>query len=240
MSYKKKRMLVVLAFCAMNEFAHIAIDIPFCSAVKSSATIKVEQVLIAPHFKKFKIQSMNRQDTIQRHRDFRNSIQGDFAWDECESNGRSILHSSRHCIMSRTTHTLCSFGCVASDSSEAELRTVMPHVSLRNYVAVSPRGTMNSADSKKMESRFSWNTSRPHVEIAERRVVHCVQMAIRKYNISPRKIFIAGLEEGGTMALQIGLKNPDLFAGALSLNGAFLTMNAPLSQIDKAARCRCL
>jgi predicted esterase len=107
----------------------------------------------------------------------------------------------------------------------------MPHVSLRNYVGVAARGTVSS---NPKQSLFSWDTDRASLQTAERRVMHCVEMAMQKYNISSRRIFLAGLEEGGTMALRIGLQNPDVFAGALSLGGAFPKMGAPLSQIHKS------
>jgi len=123
--------------------------------------------------------------------------------------------------------------------NEAQLRHVMPLVSLRNYTAVAPRGTVSQADSfPQLTSQryecFGWDQSPDHIECAERRVLRCLEMAQKKYHVAPHRVFLAGLECGGTMALRIGLRNPDLFAGLLSFGGAFPTTDAPLANIELA------
>jgi phospholipase/carboxylesterase len=126
-------------------------------------------------------------------------------------------------------------------ANETQLREIMPLVSLRNYAAVAPRGTIVSANASTapastQHSLFDWQSSPQHVDMAEQRVLQCLELAAAKYNISRQRIFLAGLEQGGTLALQVGLRNPDLFAGAISVNGAFPSNGNVLLQLEKSRR----
>src|SRR4051794_23350535 len=50
-----------------------------------------------------------------------------------------------------------------SDSNEQELRQVMPLISMRNYVAIAPRGT---SDGSRLRGRFDWRQSPDAIESA--------------------------------------------------------------------------
>ncbi|MGC4003546.1 MAG: hypothetical protein QM811_10590 [Pirellulales bacterium] len=113
---------------------------------------------------------------------------------------------------------------------ETQLNDVMPHVSLRNYVAVAARGTVAE------DRGCDWSQSDLQIRRAERRVFKCLEVAKRRYHVAEPRIFLAGLESGGTMALRIGLRNPSLFAGAISIGGEFPRDGAPLSKLDDARR----
>lgn len=110
--------------------------------------------------------------------------------------------------------------------SEHDLLRVMPHLSLRNYVAVAPRGTEQAG-------RF-YDWSRTNSRLAEQRVLRCLEAAQTKYNVSPRRVYLAGMEHGGAMAIEIALRHPDLFAGAISLGGGFPAGGAPLAKLEAA------
>jgi phospholipase/carboxylesterase len=110
--------------------------------------------------------------------------------------------------------------------SEHDLLRVMPHLSLRNYVGVAPRGT------EKEGRLYDW--SRTNTRLAEHRVLRCLEAAKTKYNISPRRVYLAGMENGGAMAIEIALRHPELFAGAISLGGGFPAGGAPLSNLEAA------
>jgi phospholipase/carboxylesterase len=101
-------------------------------------------------------------------------------------------------------------------SSELELQQVMPLVSVRNYVGVAPRGTRRASSEKRL---FGWDGSKAAVADATERVLDCVRIASRRFNVHRDRIFLVGYGEGGTMALRVGLDNPDLFAGVCSLAG---------------------
>jgi phospholipase/carboxylesterase len=101
------------------------------------------------------------------------------------------------------------------NSSELELRQLMPLVSTRNFVGVAPRGP-HSGDSHR---RFDWKQTADGIAEACQRVRQCVEQAEERFNIHPDRIFVAGHAAGGTMALRVGLEHPELVAGAISLGG---------------------
>lgn len=118
-------------------------------------------------------------------------------------------------------------------SNEQELRDVMPLVSVRNYVAVAPRGTDRVAG---IPRAFGWNQSAGSIHEAFERVQHCIGTAQERFNIHPDRIFVAGYAEGGTMALRLGLEHPDRFAGAISLSGPLPSGKSPLKRISEARK----
>ncbi len=117
--------------------------------------------------------------------------------------------------------------------NEQELREVMPLISVRNYVAVAPRGTIQAEGRRRA---FEWDQSSRSIAEAYERVRHCIDMAQDRFHIHPERIFVAGLAEGGTMALRLGLEHPDQFAGAISLGGPMPTGDSPLKRITEARK----
>jgi phospholipase/carboxylesterase len=115
--------------------------------------------------------------------------------------------------------------------SERELRRVMPHVSLRNYVAAAPRGRkLNGQDA----TGFTWLQSPAAAGEAEERVRQCVEAAKARFNVNDRRVFIAGCGVGGTMALRLALQSPDQYAGAITLGGGMPEGNCPLKSVNSA------
>ena len=115
--------------------------------------------------------------------------------------------------------------------NERELRQVMPHVSLRNYVAAAPRGCKpNSASA----SGYTWLQSPAAAGEAEERVRQCIDAAKARFNVHDRRVFIAGCGVGGTMALRLALQSPDQFAGAITLGGGMPEGNCPLKSVNAA------
>jgi phospholipase/carboxylesterase len=102
------------------------------------------------------------------------------------------------------------------ESSELELRQVMPLVSTRNYVGVAPRGTRRTSKTQRF---YSWRQTAGEVADACQRTRDCIEIARENFNIHDDRVFIAGCGEGGTMALRVGMEHPDLFAGAISIGG---------------------
>lgn len=118
-------------------------------------------------------------------------------------------------------------------SNEQELRDVMPLVSVRNYVAVAPRGTNRVEDTPRA---FGWEQTAGSSNEAIQRVRHCIATAQDRFNIHADRIFLAGYGEGGTMALRLGLEHPDEFAGVISLGGPMPTGGRPLKRIAEARK----
>ncbi|MDR0335463.1 MAG: hypothetical protein LBI18_00050 [Planctomycetaceae bacterium] len=126
-----------------------------------------------------------------------------------------------------------------SGSDERQVMRMMPEISMRNYVAVAPRGlTVSAPDSAKTNNQtnnfdvysilrshpkesYDWlNTDEKLTEI-EQRVFDCIAIAKERCNIASNRVFLAGLGNGGTMALRLALLYPENFAGVASLDGAF-------------------
>lgn len=116
------------------------------------------------------------------------------------------------------------------DDDERQVTRVMPLVSLRNYVAVGPRGTQPSS----VPGGFRWSQEPDDIALAEERILAAVSEARRRLNIAPQRVYLAGYACGGTMAMRIALGAPREFAGVLSIGGPFPTSLRPLARLDEA------
>lgn len=116
--------------------------------------------------------------------------------------------------------------------SEKQLRRIMPLVSLRNYVAVAPRGTLEAPYRAGSGRGFQWRQTPQHVSEAEQGVRTAIAEARRRFHLRPDRIFLAGYESGGTMAFRIATEQPNQFAGVLSLCGPFPTQGTPLAKLN--------
>ena len=120
--------------------------------------------------------------------------------------------------------------------NEHELRQVMPLVSMRNYVAVAPRGTWTNP---RQRGRYGWRQTSETIEAAEARIADCVSLAERRFNIHPDRIFLVGRGSGGTMALRVGWNQPGRFAGVVAINGPLPTRLSPLKRVNELRRVPC-
>lgn len=111
---------------------------------------------------------------------------------------------------------------------ERQVNRVMPLVSSRNYAAVGPRGT----DAPPAGANgYGWSQSSEAIDLAERRVSAAIAAARHWLNIEPSRIFLAGYDAGGTMALRLALSRPEAYAGVLSLGGALPSTLRPLARL---------
>jgi phospholipase/carboxylesterase len=121
-------------------------------------------------------------------------------------------------------------------SDERQLLRVMPLVSMRNYVAVAPRGFCLDGEGSGGAVGYGWRQSDEQIQQAEQRVWDSMEIAAGKYHIGPGRVFLAGFDCGGTMAFRLAMNRPDRFAGVLSLCGAFPTSRTPLGNLVAARR----
>lgn len=119
------------------------------------------------------------------------------------------------------------------ESNEEEVLQVMPLVSARNYVAISPRGTRHS---QRNHGAYSWGQSQDDIVDAAERVESCIEFAREQFSIHPERIFLAGHASGGTLALRLGMEYPELVAGAISLGGPVPRGLRPLKRINAARK----
>jgi len=120
-------------------------------------------------------------------------------------------------------------------TGERELSEIMPTISIRNYVAVAPRG-FHTGEEEAGLGRLDWPQTEGHIEETERRVFHAVEAACGKCNVARRRIFVAGFGTGGTMAFRMAMNHPRQFAGVLSLCGGFPHGHNPLARLSAARR----
>ena len=112
---------------------------------------------------------------------------------------------------------------------ERQLQKVMPLVSMRNYAAVGVRGPVESP----LGRGYFWPRNEESVAQAKQRVFNAIDIASEKFNINPERVFIAGYQCGGTMALRVALACPQMFGGALSIGGAFPAGQSPLAHLSQ-------
>jgi len=118
--------------------------------------------------------------------------------------------------------------------SERELKRIMPLVSLRNYVSLAVRGISASG------AGYEWPETLDAILAAEARIAEAGEMDRQRFNGHSNRIFLAGAGAGGTMAIRIALREPERYAGAGSIGGAFPQRHSPLARLSRARDSRLL
>ena len=132
-----------------------------------------------------------------------------------------------------------------SGCDERQLLRIMPMVSMRNYVAVAPRGVLvaplgtvsagsGAIAAPEEEVAYGWSHDERDLQQAEQRIFDSIEMAFRRFHIDSRRVFLAGFDTGGTMAFRVAMNHPYKFAGVLSLGGCLPTGGASLSRLPEA------
>jgi phospholipase/carboxylesterase len=114
--------------------------------------------------------------------------------------------------------------------SSDQIQRVMPSISMQNFVGIAP-----AAPTVDREQNQLWLQDPGLIEEAHESVVQAIDYAASRFNIAPQRIFLAGAEQGATMAFRLAFQRPDLFAGVISLNGPLPTRQSVLGDW---ARCR--
>jgi phospholipase/carboxylesterase len=120
--------------------------------------------------------------------------------------------------------------------NEQQLRRVMPLVSMRNYVAVAPRGT--HAD-RARRGAFSWRQAALDIEEAESRICECIDVIDRRFHINEQRVFLVGVGCGGTMAMRLAWNDPGRFAGVASIGGPLPADDRPLRNVNRLRHLPC-
>lgn len=121
--------------------------------------------------------------------------------------------------------------------TEQELRQIMPLVSMRNYVAIAPRGSRRD---ERHRGRFDWRQSPDSIECAESRIENCIAVAKDRFNIHSNRIYLVGRDSGGTMAMRAAWNNPSRFAGVAALHGPLPNCQSPLRRVNELRNLPCL
>ncbi len=124
-----------------------------------------------------------------------------------------------------------------------QLNQVMPHVSLRNYVAIAPAGPGSGLEQdpvcepKRSASTLGRASLAGQVAVAAQwwdQIQTCVDLAKQRYNIHSERVFLAGYGQAGTLALRIGLLMAEEIAGVASLGGGLPQGEQPLARWESA------
>ena len=102
--------------------------------------------------------------------------------------------------------------------TEQQLMRVMPMMSLRNYVSVAVRGNLSFGLNGLPKEGFYWDAA--SYETTYTSVLEALASIRQRYKINSKRIYLAGCEEGGTMAQRLAFRNPECFNGVISFDGA--------------------
>lgn len=114
------------------------------------------------------------------------------------------------------------------NDDERQLQRIMPLLSLRNYVAVGPRGNVAAPNGR---PGFRWSDSIEPAPEAEHHVFEAIDAAKARYHIAEQRIFLAGLENGGSLAYRVAAQHPGRFAGVLSVGGELPVTGSPRARL---------
>lgn len=122
-----------------------------------------------------------------------------------------------------------------TNDDQRQLLRVMPMLSIRNYVAVAPRGSFIGSDAFGRPV-FGWRQTTDDALWAQHRVIELIEIVAGKLHICPQRVFIVGFDSGGTMATRLAWQRPDKFAGAVSLCGPMPTAEPAMGNLLAARR----
>lgn len=97
----------------------------------------------------------------------------------------------------------------SQEGSEDDLLTAMPKISLKNYIGLAPQGFDKKNGSV-------WPLL--YLSDIESRILESIERIRGQFNVNSRRIFLAGMDAGGTAAMALALTRPDVFAGAAAFN----------------------
>ena len=102
----------------------------------------------------------------------------------------------------------------ASPNGSFDLGRVMARTSLRNFIAVEPTPTIDR----------------------EAAVWRAVDRVSRQVAVHPRRIYVVGVDAGGTDAFRIACRHPEAIAGAISLGGDFPLGEGLMGRLEAVRR----
>lgn len=122
--------------------------------------------------------------------------------------------------------------------SEEQILRLAPRLSRRNYICVGLRGPQALEPRDDGRLRFGWGHDLQHDALVEDYVLNAVEQTRRCYHVHSERIYLAGVNEGATLAYRLGLLFPDRFAGVIALNGAMPRRGGPLLRLPDIRRLR--
>jgi phospholipase/carboxylesterase len=115
--------------------------------------------------------------------------------------------------------------------NDEQIIRLAPRLSRRNFICISIRGSQVIDMHPDGRLGYSWGADEGLDVLLEEYVMQAVDMTAERYNIHRRRIYLAGVCQGATLAYRLGLTFPDKFAGVISLNGAMPRYRRPLLRL---------
>ncbi len=106
---------------------------------------------------------------------------------------------------------------------EKDIIHQLPAISERNYLGLAPRGPRATG------TGYDWNLNDDETNAVVEDIQTLVSRLRSEYNVHPERLYLVGQGTGGTAALRLFLRRPDLFAGVANLDGEAPDMAHPLA-----------
>ncbi|MEM9588159.1 MAG: alpha/beta hydrolase-fold protein, partial [Planctomycetota bacterium] len=113
--------------------------------------------------------------------------------------------------------------------NEHQVKYVMPHISVRNFVAAGVRG-VRAADTA--GHRFDWSSSPAAIDAAQQAVDDLVDTAIERFSIHPDRVVLVGYRGGGSTALRLAMRTPGRYAAVVSLGGSMPSSGQTITDLN--------
>lgn len=116
---------------------------------------------------------------------------------------------------------------------EDQVLDIMPSISERNVIGIGLRGDQpwKTAGPR----HFGWKNTVEAVDRFGCRLYPTIRQLRRLLHVHTERVFIGGMDDGATMALQLLLRFPEWFAGAAVLNTAMPRAERPLANFRQLA-----
>ncbi|MEO1996167.1 MAG: hypothetical protein ABGZ17_12920 [Planctomycetaceae bacterium] len=112
--------------------------------------------------------------------------------------------------------------------SDQEIERIMPQISDRNMFGIALRGNRRSITAP--QGQNSWSNDPADVAALADTLYETVCNVRRLFHIHSERIFLAGCDQGATLATRLLLEYPDWFAGLLSIGGEIPAISNPLAR----------
>ena len=112
--------------------------------------------------------------------------------------------------------------------SDQEIERIMPQISDRNMFGIALRGNRRSITAP--QGQNSWSNDPAEVAALADTLYETVCNVRRLFHIHSERIFLAGCDQGATLATRLLLEYPDWFAGLLSIGGEIPAISNPLAR----------
>lgn len=124
--------------------------------------------------------------------------------------------------------------------NEERILRLAPRVSRRNFVAISLRGPHPMQRPSRSRPSFAWTCRGASDDLVEDYVINAIEQTRRNYHIHSERIYLAGINEGASVAYRLGLTFPERLAGIVALNGDMPTprQNRPLFRLNDLKHLR--